>query len=193
VRARVAADDAPQRLLDGLYEDLGQPARRHGAERIAVETCVLCGDPAVLAADPHRHGAPLASQLVEHPVGGHALEAALLRLLGGQVADRPQHVVEAVCVRGAHWVGQALEVGLDLGQRVGVDQVAQLLLAEQLAEQIAVERQCRRAPLGVRRVALVHVGRDVVEQERRGERRGARRLHLDERDLAAMQPPEQIV
>ena len=42
---------------------------------------------------------------------------------------------------GAAALASALQVGLDLGQRVGVDQLAQLLLAEQLREQVAVERQ----------------------------------------------------
>ena len=63
-------------------------------------------------------------------------------------------------------LGPKLEVVLDLLERAGVDQVAELLLPEQLAQQLAVERQRRRAPLGVRRVALVHVRRDVVEQQR---------------------------
>ena len=41
------------------------------------------------------------------------------------------------------------------------------------------------APLGGGRVALVHVGRDVVEQERRGEGRGLGRLHLHHAHAAA--------
>ena len=36
-------------------------------------------------------------------------------------------------------LGEPLQIGLDRGQRTGVDQVAQLLLAEQLAQQVAVE------------------------------------------------------
>ena len=84
-----------------------------------------------------------------------------------------------------------LQVVLDARERAGVDQLAQLLLAEQLAQQVAVERQRRRAALGVGRVALVHVGGDVVEQQRGGERRGGRGLDLDERDLAAVQPAQQ--
>ena len=59
-------------------------------------------------------------------------------------------------------------------------------------QQVAVERQRRRAPLGVGRVALVHVGGHVVEQERRGERRGARGLRLDQRHLARVQAAQQL-
>ena len=68
-----------------------------------------------------------------------------------QVADAAQHVGERVARLGAGAVGAVLQVGLDLIQRAGVDQLAQLLLAEQLAQQVAVERQRRRAALGVGR------------------------------------------
>ena len=70
-------------------------------------------------------------------------------------------------------------------------QLAQLLLAEQLAQQVAVERERLRTPLRRRRVVLVHVRRDVVEQERRRERRRRRRLDVDEVDLARADLPEQ--
>ena len=69
---------------------------------------------------------------------------------------------------------ERLERQLEVGQRLRVEQLAQLLLAEQLAQQVAVERQRAGPALGQRRVALVHVGGDVVEQQRRRERRGLR-------------------
>ena len=59
----------------------------------------------------------------------------------------------------------ALQLPLDLLDGIGVEQVAQLFLAQQLAQQVAVERERLRAPLGRRRVVLVHVGRDVVEEQ----------------------------
>ena len=68
-----------------------------------------------------------------------------------------------------------------------VDEVAQLLLAEKLLEQVAVEGERLGAALGERRVVLVHVRGHVVEEERRGEGRGARRLDLDEIDAALAQ------
>ena len=52
----------------------------------------------------------------------------------GQVADRAQDVVGAVGVHRLRALGQPLEVGLDLGERLGVDQVAQLFLAEELSQ-----------------------------------------------------------
>ena len=81
-------------------------------------------------------------------------------------------------------LGQRLERQLEVGQRVRVEQLAQLLLAEQLAEQVAVEGQRAGPPLGQRRVAVVHVGGHVVEQQAARERAGLRRLDAVDRDLA---------
>ena len=82
-----------------------------------------------------------------------------------QVAHPAQHVAERIRARRARARGAALEIVLHLRQRGRVDQLAQLLLAEQLAQKIPVERQRRRAPLGAGGVALVHVARHVVEQQ----------------------------
>ena len=193
VRLGVAAHQPRERVGDVRQERLGQAAGRHRAERVAVEPGVLGGDPALLAADAQADRAALALELGEHRVRVNAREHARAHLVGGQVAEPAQHVVQRVAGLGLRALGAVLEVGLDLLERVGVDQVAQLLLAEQLAQQVAVERQRRRAPLGVGRVALVHVGRDVVEQQRGGEGRRRLRLDLDQRQLAAVQRAQQLL
>jgi len=54
-----------------------------------------------------------------------------------QVADTAEDVVQRVGCRGARAVRTMLEVGLDLLQRARVDQVPQLLLAEELAQEVA--------------------------------------------------------
>ena len=76
-------------------------------------------------------------------------------------------------------VGEMLDVQLDVGEHARVEQLAQLLDAEQVGEQVAVECQCCRAPLGERCVAFVHVGGDPVEQQALRHRRRLRRLHRD--------------
>ncbi len=106
--------------------------------------------------------------------------AAQLDLRRRQVADAPQHVVQLVGRAGATAVGQVLDVELDVGEHAGVEQLAQLLGAEQVGEQVAVERQRRRPPLGERGVALVHVGGDPVEQQALRHRRRLRRLDRDD-------------
>ena len=79
--------------------------------------------------------------------------------------------MELVGVAGPAAVGQALQLELEVGQHARVDQLAQLLGAEQVAQQVAVEGQRRGPALGQRRVALVHVDGDPAEQQRLGERR----------------------
>ena len=193
MRARVAPRQPRQRLLDLLEEGLGQPTGRYCSKGIAVQPGVLGGHVALLPRDPHARGAAVAHQLLQHALGGHARQAASGGLFGGQVAHGAQHVVQRVGVRGLGALAEALQVGLHLVQRGGVDQLAQLLLAEQLAQQVAVQRQGRRTPLRVRRVALVHVGGDVVEQERGGERRRALGLDLHQRQLARVQAAQQLL
>ncbi len=87
---------------------------------------------------------------------------------------------------------QQLQRALDLLERLRVDQLAQLLGAEQLREEVAVERERRRAALSVGRVALVHVGGDVVEEQRRRKRRSRLSFDLDQRDLARLQVAQQL-
>ena len=193
VRPRVARDEHTQRVGHVGEERLGQPAGRRGRQRVAVEPGLVGCHPARLAADAQADRAAFALQLGEQRRRVDALEHALGDLLVAEVADVAQHVVQAVAAGRARDLGAVLQVILHTRERVGVEQLAQLLLAEQLAQQVTVERQRGGAALGARRVALVHVRGDVVEQQRGGKRRGRRRLDLDERDLARVQPAQQLL
>ena len=66
---------------------------------------------------------------------------------------------------------EMLQLELRLRERLGVEQLAQLRLAEELAELRLIDGQRLRAALGERRVAVVQEVRDVAEQHRRRERR----------------------
>src|SRR6185295_5511165 len=67
------------------------------------------------------------------------------------------------------------------------------LLAEQLLEEVAVERECLCAPFGKWRVVLIHVCRDVVEEQGGRVRRCRRRLDLDEIDAALLERAEKVL
>ena len=168
--ARVAPHELSQRVGAAAEECVRQPGRRHHAERVAVAPCVLGCDQCLARADARAQRAPLAHERLREA----GIEVEL-------VPAQPQLVVQLVGVARV-----AAEGSLDLGERVDVDQLPQLLLAEQLAQQIAVERQSLSTPFRGRCVVLVHVGGDVVEEERRRERRGARRLDVGEVDLARL-------
>src|ERR687895_639178 len=77
--------------------------------------------------------------------------------------------------------------------RTAVEEIPELLLPQQLAEQVAVERERLRPPLGGGRVVLVHVVGHVVEEKRYGVRRGSRGLDVDEVDLARAQSGQKRV
>ena len=103
----------------------------------------------MLAGEAHEQRAPLAQERLRKP---------FVVLAFPQVAAQAQPVVQLIGVSR-----RAAQLRLDLLEGAGVEQVAQLLLAEQLAQQVAVERERLRAAFRGRRVVLVHVGRDVVE------------------------------
>jgi hypothetical protein len=151
-RARVAEHDSLQGVRDRLEERLGKAPRRHHTERVAVEAGVLGRDRRLVNPDARTESAPLADE---------RLGESGVQLAVAQIASAAEEVVQLV---GVPRLRQ--QRALDLSERAGVDQVPELLLAEQLPEQLAVERERLRAPLGGGRVVLVHVGRHVVEEER---------------------------
>ena len=167
-----------QGLRAALEEDVGQPARRHRAERVAVAARVLGGDQPLLARDPDPDGAPLGDERLRER-----------RVVARPARRSPRRRSRSCSSSGRP--GRPAQLRLDVGERVRVEQVAQLLLAEQLAEEVAVERERLGPPLRRRRVVLVHVRGDVVEQERRRERRGGGGLDVDEVDCASLQPVQE--
>jgi hypothetical protein len=66
---------------------------------------------------------------------------------------------------------QILEESLVLLDRIGIEQLAELGLAEELAELRRVDRERVRFALGERRVAVVEEARDPGEEQRRGKSR----------------------
>ena len=193
MRAGVAGQQPVEGAGRRSQERLRYADRRRHADAVAVSRDILDGDPAVVAGDPHPDRAPSARQLGEPGIGRRAvLEDARGDLVVRQVAQAPQQVVHLVDGGRLPIVGQRLQRQLQVGQRVRVEQLAQLLLAEELAEQVAVEGERARAALGERRVAVVHVRRDVVEQEAAREWARPRRLDAVDRDLAARDATQDV-
>ena len=94
--------------------------------------------------------------------------------------------------RGPTAVGEALQLQLDIGEHVAVEQLAQLLGAEQIAQQVTVERERRGAPFGQRCIAFVHVRRDPVEQQARRHRAGRTGVDVDHADRPRPQLAEHL-
>jgi len=111
---------------------------------------------------------------------------------GREIAQGAEEIVNGVGVSGVVRGGQVLELELDVGDGRFVEQVTQLLAAHELRENGPIERQGLGAPLGQRRVALVHEGRDIRELEGGGERRGPIGIDLDDTQRSAAHAGEQL-
>ncbi|HTU58759.1 MAG TPA: hypothetical protein VMF89_10000 [Polyangiales bacterium] len=61
---------------------------------------------------------------------------------------------------------QALQLFLDLVDGVGVEQLAQIGVAQQLAKLVLIDEERLRASLSQRRVAVIDVVRDIAEEQR---------------------------
>ena len=124
--------------------------------------------------------------------GGPTALATQVGLGDREVAHPAQHVVQLVGAAGAAAVGQQLQLQLQVGEGAGVQQLAQLLRAEQVAQEVLVQRQRGGTALRQGCVALVHVGGDPVEQQALGERGRLRGVHLHHPHLAVAQLGEHL-
>ena len=146
VSARVAREKVAQRVLDGLRERLRYADRQRRAECVAQPARVLDRRPVVGSGDTDPDRAAGGSQLRGPP----RLGAPLGQLGVRERAEEAQQVGDALGVLDAAVLGEPLELLLQLGQHLGVEQLAQLRLAEQLGQQPRVQGEGGGAALGER-------------------------------------------
>ena len=179
VRPRVAQHEIADRVADRLEQRLGQALRQRHAERVAVARGVLDGD----VAAPRRRSARATTRRAAFQrcrtaaatSGDRGCAPAIS--VDGQIADAQQQIVDAVDGRDAVPLGsRCCSCRSTLVDAPRIEQLAQLGVAEQLAQLRLIDRQRLRPPLGQRRVAVVDVVGDVAEEQRRGERRRRRRV-----------------
>ena len=192
VGARIARDEIAERLGDGLEERLREPARRHHAERVAEAANVLCCGVTTLARDVEADEPPIALQL-HNPARHRGRSAGSRAYLGlGEIAYREQEIVQSIrTVDGAAPV-EPLQHQLHRGERVGIQQLAELGLSQELLQLGRVDRERLRAALGEGRVAVVDEARDVREHQRGREGRGRARIHRDDADPTRFYLPEEL-
>ena len=130
--------------------------RRGHTHAVSVAGHILDRDPALVAGDPHDDRAARGGELLEPRVGCRPSAAGARRdLVRAKVAEATEQVVNRVGRARQPLVGQRLELELEVGQGVRVEQLTQLLLAEQLAQQVAVERERAGTSPGQRCVPVV--------------------------------------
>ncbi len=77
-----------------------------------------------------------------------------------------------------------LKLEFDLRHGIRIEQLPEMRIAEQIPQQLSIQREGGGALLGDRGVVLVHERGDEVEQQRRGER-----TRTVERDVGDPDPP----
>ena len=87
---------------------------------------------------------------------------------------------------------EMLQLHLHQRQRLGIEQIAQLGLAQKLAELTLVDGQRLRPSLRQWRIAVVDEICHVAKQQRAGERRRLLRVGNDHTNLALANPAKQI-
>ena len=170
VGAGEAEHEIADRIGHRLQITVGDAVRDGRAEGIAIARGVFDGDEALPARDrrPRECGAACAARASTAPA---SMSDRAASSSCGEIAEAQQQIVNGVDALGLVALVEVLQLQLGLRQRFGVEQLAQLRLAEELAELRLIDGQRLRPPFGERRIAVVEKVGDVTEQDRRGERR----------------------
>ena len=170
-----------ERPLGRFGEHARQADRERDAERVAERGGVLDRRQTRLAGQAEADRSSLGEDLFDPRRGIVLCAHGDLGL--GEVAEVTSRSWTSSAFRALRPLGEALQLELQLVERGRIEQVAELLFAEQLAQQIAVEGERGGPALGEGRVALVHVDGDPPEQQRLRERR--RPFRVDSHELRA--------
>jgi hypothetical protein len=166
MRSCVAGHQIAQRISDRFGENLGHSYWKCRSKCVSKSPGILDGDEAFLAGDAD----------ADCPAGGLQLGQINCRgapgdsFRGRQVTDGAQQVGGGIEAGYAAILGQALQFGLDIGNRRSIEQLTQIGRAHQLGEQAGVQRQRLRPALGQWGIRLVQEHADVPEKQRARER-----------------------
>ena len=160
-----ALHEVLDRVAAGVgLEGGGDPGRHGHPQTVAQPGHVLHDGDHLAAGDAEPDGASGADQLVQ---GGVQVELTdpLGELAGGERAGGAEQVVELLGGARAALLAATLQIGLGGGDDLGIEQLTQTVLAEQLGQQPGVQGQGRGLLLRQRHVALVDERADVTEEQ----------------------------
>ena len=169
----------------------GRGVPRASRSRPASSAAATRSTPPIVTAMARRAVTSSPTQAATSSVGPRG---ALAQLRQRQRPEHAQQVGDLLHRPGPPVLGQPLQLAVGAHHLLGVEQVGQPgargVAAEQLGQQVGVERQRRGPALGQRGVALVEELRDVPEQQGARERRRLLGGDLDDPDLAGLQRPQ---
>ena len=186
VRARVPEREVAERIANRLEQRLGDADRQRNAEGVAEARRIFDGDEARIAGDADRQDTARGGER-PHARGDVHGDRSLADFVFREIPERQEHVVDAVGALHVVLRIQPLKLPLDRVHRLRVEQLAELGVAEQVAQLRLVDRERLRAAFGERRVAVVDEARHVAEEQRRGEGRWRLGINGGEPDLPAAQ------
>src|SRR5688500_2208105 len=191
VRSRVAKREVAGGIAYRLEQRLGNAWRYRDAERIAIPRHIFDRDIAAFAGDRNRYDAARALQVGQR--GANVWQdTPRLELADRQVADPDQQVVQTVARFDPVLLVQMLQLPLDGVECVGIEQLAQLGVAQQLAQLRLIHRQRLRPSLRQRGITVVDVVGDVTEEKRGRERRWDSRLDRRQAERARLEAAQRV-
>ena len=139
VRASVTANKFQHRLRHRIHERGGQPGRKRNSKRIAIARGILHRNQTSLAGNAQFEQSARTQQPIkrfEHGWVDHTPSQFGAR----QIAQSQQQIVNPVSGTRPIRLNQALRRLFHFGNSVGIEQLAQIGLAEQFAQLVLVDR-----------------------------------------------------
>ncbi len=133
MRARIATHERREGTLGAREERIRQTGRHDDTECVAVLRRVLRRDVSRLAADEQRDRPAIPLQCGKPVIDGGRLGHACGQLVAREIAKAEEQVVNAVDVPCRVVRCEVLQVELELGERLGIEQLAELGLPEESA------------------------------------------------------------
>src|SRR5690606_27015963 len=147
VSAGISPDYITEGVLHRLEERLGDAGWWLDAQRVAEPGGVFGRRPLLLASEVDADQATGCSQGLHHFLD-REVPGSQVELFDRERAEIPKEVHHCVWGTGRPFVGEALQLEFDGGDHIGGEELAELAFAEELSEEVPVEGQRRRPPLG---------------------------------------------
>ena len=179
MRPRVAQRKVAGRVADRLEQRLREAGRQRNAKRIAISRHVFDRDEARFARDRQRRRSGARARARTLRPRRRAARCAPASSGSVRSPIRISRSCRPSAVLTLYLSSRCWSCRSTWLQRGGIEQLAQLRVAQQLAELRLIDRERLRPPFGQRRVAVVDVVGDVAEEQRRRKRR--RRPRIDGR------------